>query len=199
MFFSLDDYQLFLEHYKYLLIFPIVILEGPIITVICGFLVYLGKLDATLTIPLLIVGDLIGDTWHYLLGRVWKNAKWFKKVAGFFGYNDEKEKIVEEHFKKHSGKTLIMGKVAHGVGGFVQIVAGIAKMDFGKFLYFSALGTVPKTTALFFLGYYLGSSYLKIDSYMDYVAYFSILVFLAVTSYFLVKNKLKEKFVEKKY
>ncbi len=197
MFFELSDYLSFLEHYKYFLIFPVVVLEGPIITVIGGFLVYLGKLDGPLTFLLLVIGDLLGDVLHYVLGRVWKNAKWFKKVAGFFGYNDAKEKTIENHFEKHAGKTIMGAKLSHGIGGFVQIVAGIAKVPFWKFFNYSLIMTIPKSLGLFFLGYYLGSSYLRIDDYMDYIAYFVVLVFICAASFFLFKDKLKEKFVAK--
>ena len=49
-----------LSYYKYWLIFPIMVLEGPIITVISGFLVSLGTLNAFVAYPLLFFGDLLG-------------------------------------------------------------------------------------------------------------------------------------------
>ncbi len=195
MFIALNDLLVVLGHYKYILIFPIIILEGPIITVICGFLVYLGQLSGPWTYLMLVTGDLIGDILHWALGRYFKNKKWFRKVAGVFGYDDEKEKILEEHFKKHPGKTVLFAKISHGIGGFIQTVAGIAKIDFWKFTAFSFMGTVPKSMILFLVGYYLGSSYLKIDKYLDYSAYFVISLVFLVAIYFLLKKYLKRKLI----
>jgi len=195
MFISQSDLLLLLEHYKYILIFPIIILEGPIITVICGFLVYLGQLNGPATYIMLVTGDLIGDILHWALGRYFKNRPWFRRVASIFGYDDEKEKRLEAHFKNHPGKTVLIAKVSHGIGGFIQTVAGIAKIDFWKFTIFSFIGTVPKALALFLLGYYLGSSYLKIDSYLDYIAYFVISIVILVSIYLLLKKYVKRKLI----
>lgn len=192
MFISINDLLVVLGEYKYILIFPIIILEGPIITVICGFLVYLGQLNGPATYIMLVVGDIIGDVLHYLLGRYFKNKKWFKRVASVFGYNDEKEKVLEEHFKTHPIKTVLFAKISHGIGGFIQTVAGIAKIDFWKFTIFSFLGTVPKALLLFCIGYYLGSSYLKINTYLDYVAYFVLSIFFLTSIYLLIRRYAKE-------
>lgn len=184
-----------LEHYKYILIFPIIVLEGPIITVICGFLVYLGHLNGPATYLMLVTGDLIGDILHWLLGRYFKYKPWFKKVAGIFGFDAKKEKVLEEHFRKHPGKTVLFAKVSHGVGGFIQTVAGIAKVDFWVFTKYSFIGTIPKSLILFFIGYYLGNSYLKIDKYLDYSAYFVISAVLLVGIYFIIKKYISRKLI----
>jgi membrane-associated protein len=177
-----------LEKYKYLLIFPIMILEGPIITVISGFLASLGKLDPYYAYPLLVIGDFVGDVFHYGFGKYFQKFSFFQKALNFLGYDDEREKMIEEHFRKHSGKTLIASKISHGIGGFVQIVAGMVGVDFWEFMKFSFFGTVPKILILFFLGYYLGSSYVKIDTYFDYTALFTTFLLTIVLLYLLSKK-----------
>jgi membrane protein DedA with SNARE-associated domain len=69
MLIPLPDILIILEKYKYWLIFPIVIIEGPIIVVISGFLVYLGFLNAYITYIILVIGDSIGDSMYYAIGR----------------------------------------------------------------------------------------------------------------------------------
>ncbi len=188
MFISPQEALSILEHYKYLVIFPITVLEGPIITVIGGFLVYLGYLDFTVAFLLLVLGDWIGDGLHYLLGRYYSRATWFIRMGKFFGYDESKEKIVEEHFRKHPGKTVFLAKFSHGVGGLIQIVAGMAKMNFWKFMEYSLYGALPKTMILVLIGYYLGSSYEKIDKYLNNVAMVVIAVVVGVGLYFLMRS-----------
>jgi membrane-associated protein len=188
MFNSPAELLILLEKYKYLLIFPIMVLEGPIITVISGFLVSLGKLDIYYAYPLLVIGDFLGDILHYGFGKYFNKFSFFQKALIFLGYDDERERMIEEHFRKHSGKTLIASKVSHGIGGFVQIVAGMINVDFVEFMKYSLLGTIPKILILFLLGYYLGSSYVRIDTYFDYTALFSIFALVIVLLYILSKK-----------
>lgn len=197
MFLSPQHVLVLLENYKYLLIFPIMIVEGPIITVISGFLVYLGFLNGFVVFPLLVLGDLIGDVLHYVIGKYGGNSKWFKKLSDFFGYNESREKVIEGHFEKHTGKTLLLAKISHGVGGFIQIVAGIAKVDISDFIWFSFLGTLPKTLVLFIVGYYLGSSYEKIDTYFDNVALITFGIVTFALSYAILRKTVKN-FLSKK-
>lgn len=192
MFLSPQEALAILEHYKYLVIFPITVFEGPIITVIGGFLVYLKILNGFVAYFLLVFGDWVGDILHYVLGRYFSNSVWFKKTAKYFGYDERREKIVEKHFRNHPRKTVLLAKVSHGAGGFVQIVAGMAKMDFWQFMKYSLLGTAPKTLLLFVLGYYLGNSYQMIDHYMNRIAFVIFFILIMVVIYFVIKRFVKK-------
>jgi membrane protein DedA with SNARE-associated domain len=185
-----------LEHYKYIVIFPITVIEGPIITVIGGFLAYLGYLNFYVAIFFLALGDWVGDGLHWVLGRYYSGATWFKKFGKFWGYDEKREIVIVEHFKKHPGKTVILAKVSHGVGGFIQIAAGMAKMDFWEFMKFSLIGTIPKTALLFFIGYFLGNSYEKINTYMNRVAYIVLFFAIFICIYFMVKKVVNKKVIE---
>src|SRR3989344_6526630 len=188
MFMSTSEVLILLEQYKYFVIFPIVIFEGPIITVISGFLVYLGILNPYLTYILLIVGDLIGDSLYYSIGRFWRSFRWLKKVGYFFGYSEKSEEFLENHFKKHKFKTLFIAKFSHGMGGTIQISSGIAKVDFLDFLLINFIGVIPKTLILLIIGFYLGDSYIKIDEYLNSIALTVITVFLLVFLYFILRK-----------
>ena len=188
---SLDHILTILEHYKYVLIFPIMIVEGPIITVISGFLIYLGFLNAFITFPLLIVGDLIGDCTYYAIGRYGSNTKWVKKIIHYVGYDEKSEEFLEKHFEKHTVKTLLIAKVSHGLGIPVQIAAGMAKVNSLKYIWVELLGTAPKTLFLLVLGFYLGRSYLKINSYLHFFAFTVIAIVVFVILYFILRKRIK--------
>lgn len=196
MLFTPQEALAILEHYKYLVVFPITVIEGPIITVIGGFLSYLGYLNIYAAAFLLMLGDWIGDGLHWVLGRYYSKANWFKKIGKYFGYDENKEKVIEEHFKKHPKKTVILAKVSHGVGGLVQIAAGMAKMDFWDFMKYSLIGTVPKTLLLFSLGYYLGSSYEQINTYMNRVAYTVVFIVVFIAIYFIFRRVVNKEVTE---
>jgi membrane-associated protein len=196
MSFSISDTFLILEHYKYLVIFPVVILEGPIITIISGFLVYLGHLNIYIAFLMLVVGDLLGDALHYWIGKYWQKFSWVNKIGYFLGYTESSKVLVNNHFKKHAIKTLIFAKFSHGVGTVIQIAAGIALVDFSKYILVNFFVTLLKTAILLFIGYYVGSSYLKIDGYLNTIAFSTISITLFIFLYFLLSKYIKSYFIK---
>lgn len=101
---------------------------------------------------------------------------------------------LEKHFEKHTGKTLIIGKLAQVVGAVVLVAAGIARVPFRKFIWYNFIATLPKSLILLLIGYYSGESYVKISSYLDYTAIGTVVVaVIFIVIYFMMRR------VSKKY
>ena len=195
---SLGHLLVLFKYYKYVLIFPVAVFEGPIISVISGFLVSLGFLNGLLTYIILVCGDLVGDSLYYAVGRYWGNSAWAKKVMRPLGYSENMEQIIENYFAKHKGKTLLLAKFSYGLGGASQVAAGIAKVNYYEFFLFSLLGTLPKSLILILIGFYAGSSYIKINSYLNSIAFVTVSVVVALIIGYIVLNKLAKKYFDTK-
>ncbi len=194
MFISPESALTILEHYKYLIIFPFTIIEGPIIIIISGFLVYLGFLNSISAYIILSLADIIGDCLYYTIGRYWREWRWIKKYMSYVGYNENSEAFLESHFRRHKGKTFLLAKISHGIGGAIQITAGIAKVNFWQFLFYSVVGTLPKTLVLMLIGFYLGNSYIKIDGLFNYIALITISISILIVFFYIVLQKRLKKF-----
>ncbi len=189
--FSIEELLLILEQYKYWVIFPVVVIEGPIITIISGFLIFLDILNPYVAFPLLLIGDLIGDSMYYGIGRFWRKSDFIKKYGRFIGYSEGSAIFLEDHFKKHTWKTLMIAKFAHGMGGTIQASSGIAHVNYGTFLLINFIGVIPKTFLLLVIGYYLGDSYQRIDGYLNIIATACIGIGVMLILYFISKKQLK--------
>lgn len=183
MFIPLEQVVEWLLVYKYFVLFPIMVLEGPIITIISGFLSSLEILNIYLAFVIVVVADLVGDFIYYSLGR-WGRTGFVDKWGKYIGITKEKVEKLENHFKKHTKKTLVIGKISHAIGGPILFAAGVAHVKVSTFFWFNFIATLPKTSVLLLIGYYFGQAYLQLNDYLDYVAYgiIAILVF-----YFLIK------------
>ena len=156
-----------LYKYSYFVLFPLVVVEGPVVTLIAGFLAsskFLYFLPAYIAV---IFGDVAGDALFYLVGN-----KWFDKfVHGFFGFLKRDVSKIEK-FKKilrnHSGKVLFFGKLSHAIGAPILVAAGLAKVPFKEFLWFNFLATIPKSLIIMLVGYYFGSALTNFDGYLRY-------------------------------
>jgi membrane protein DedA with SNARE-associated domain len=184
---------LLLTAHKYLFLFPVVVVEGPIITVIAGFLSSLGLLNIFIAYAVVVGGDIVGDIMYYALGY-YGRQRFVKRWGRFLGITLERVERLEKHFEKHSGKTLIIGKLSQGVGAVVLVAAGIARVPFRKFIWYNFIPTLPKSLILLLIGYYAGESYIKISSYLDYAAIGTVVAaVIFIVIYFMMRK------VSKKY
>ncbi len=162
---SVDTLTTLVENHGLLLLFPLSVAEGPIVSVIAGWLVKLGLLPLIGTYAVLVAGDLIGDALHYALGRFgagWLPPRWRARLG------IDRALIVDltRHFDRSGGRTLVLAKLTHSLGFAALIAAGAARMSFGKFLWFNLLATLPKSAALLGLGYALGHAAGAIDLWL---------------------------------
>jgi membrane protein DedA with SNARE-associated domain len=195
MIFSLDQIIGWLVVYKYFILFPVMVIEGPIITIIAGFLSSLDLLNLFLVFAVVVIADLVGDFMYYAIGR-WGREKFINRWGKYIGLSAEKIIRLESHFEKHTRKTLIIGKISHAFGAPILVAAGVAKIPFWEFIWFNFLATIPKSLFFLLIGYYFGQAYVRLNKYLDYFTIgFLILAILILISYFTY-NKFKSKFIK---
>jgi membrane protein DedA with SNARE-associated domain len=147
----------YLSNYGYYLLFPLVVVEGPITTFITGALVAVGHLNFWLTLLVIVLADSTGDIINYSLGRYSRHV-FSRRIEKWMGVNKNKLAKIEKDLTENPTKFLVIGKASHGVGGPILIAAGLLKIDFRRFITVNFLATVVKSFIILTLGYYFGSS-----------------------------------------
>src|SRR5262249_14736772 len=112
--------------YRYLVLFPIAVIEGPIIAIVAGSLAANNQLNFMGAYLIIIAGDLVGDSFYYLLGR-YSRTRTIRFWGHRIGLAEEHARKVDQHFEKHAGKTLFLGKLAFSLEIPVIISAGLAR------------------------------------------------------------------------
>ena len=171
--FSIAQLTLEIIKYKYLILFPVVVLEGPIVSIIAGFLASLSYLNLPIAYIVIVIADISGDCGYYSLGY-WGREKFIEKWGRYVGAGKDRVDRLEKHFANNAGKTLLLGKISHGVGGAFLVAAGVAKMPFQKFLWFNFVATIPKSLLLILIGFYFGQAISKINSSLELISAISI-------------------------
>lgn len=154
--------------YKYFLLYPGAVFEGPVITVIAGFLASLGYFNIFAAYAVIVIGDLTGDALHYAVG-FWGREKFVKRWGRYIGIDEKRVIKLENGFRKHGGKVLFVGKISHGVGGAFLVAAGLAKMPFWEFIWSNAIATFLKSLILLLIGFYFGEFIEKINSFLELI------------------------------
>lgn len=158
-----------LAAYAYAAIFPLSVLEGPVVTILAGYLVSLGYLDPLLAYATVVAGDITGDLAWYAAGR-WGRRGIESRWGKYLGVTPERMRRIEEHFRRHSGKTLLIGKFTQALGALVLFGAGATRVRPQRFLVFNLAATLPKSLALLIFGYYFGKASAQAGSVLNLVA-----------------------------
>lgn len=187
----------FLKMYGYWGMLPLMIIEGPVVTIIAAMLASLGAFSWPIVLIFSIVGDIVGDVLLYGAGYKWGMGF----VRGFGKYMGITESLVlkmEKYFQKHGGKTIFAVKSTTGLCWATFVAAGIVKMDFKKFIKYSFLGGIVWSGFLVAMGYFYGYLWREIKQYISWVGWaiaaVAIISFIFITLY---KKKQSEKIFEK--
>ncbi|MGM9699045.1 MAG: DedA family protein [Prevotella sp.] len=139
------------------------------------------------------LGAAINYGLAYYLGRpiIYKfvRSKWGKLCL----LNEEKVMKSEKYFDDHGVIATLTGRLLPVIRQLISVPAGLAKMNFWKFLLFTTIGAGVWNTILAALGWYLHSivpeSQLnaKIDEYSEYIKIVIIAVVLIVAAFFSIK------------
>lgn len=150
--------------YKYALMIPLAIIEGPILSIVCGFFVHTGALALFPTFLALAIGDLIGDALWYVLGRRYGH-RFIARYGKFFSITEESVATVQRIFDTYHSSILLFSKLTMGLGfpGATLFTAGMTRIPFLKFMALNTLGQVLWTAALLSIGYYLGDVYVSLE------------------------------------
>lgn len=174
----------YLETYRYVLIIPITIIEGPIVMVLCGFLLRFGTFDLIPLYGALTLADLIGDIVWYCVGRFW-GIPFVKRFGKFFSITERTLERVSALFHKHHNKILFISKITMGFGFALVtlITAGLSKVPFKKYLLFNVSGQLVWTAILLGVGYSFGHIYTSIDKGFRDVAFVALIIIAIVAIY----------------
>ncbi len=188
---SSADVFLWLQQYGYFAIFPLMIIEGPIVTIIASFLASLGTFSVPWVYALAVAGDITGDIIYYVIGR-WGGKPLIERWGRWVGLTKERMTAAEQYFNRHSGKALVIGKLTHGVGMWVLMGAGAARTPFWPFVWFNMIGTIPKALLFVVIGYFFGQAYASIGGYINDVSIVLGLIVLVVGGGYVLHRRLKK-------
>lgn len=136
-----------------LVIFPF--LPGDSLLFAIGALIAGGKIDPALSILALWSAALIGNSTNYWIGR-WVGKRVFKWEDGRF-FNRRAFNRAHDFYQKHGGKTIIAARFIPFVRTFAPFVAGVALMDYARFLLMDLLGATLWIGSLVLAGYMFGN------------------------------------------
>ena len=131
-------------------------------------------IHVSLLIILLIIAAVSGSFVGYLTGK-WAGFYLLNRKDSFF-FKKKYIDITQAFYQKHGMMAFILGRFLPVVRTFVTILAGMAKIDFVKFLIFNFLGATIWIITMVLAGHFLGRIFPNITSYLELIVVGMILV-----------------------
>ncbi len=188
LFFSTSHVISWLITYKYIMLFPIALVEGPIISMICGLLASQGYVNIFIVYAIVVLGDLVGDVVWYYIGFV-HGHKFIAKHGERFGLTEEKVSKIKEMYHKHNHWILLFSKLTNGFGFAIVVLftAGVSKISFRRFMIINFCGQLVWSGMLLSIGYFFGDTYQTITSIAGKISF--IMIILIILALFVIAIK----------
>jgi len=155
-----------------------------------------GELNMYLVVMFATFGAVIGAMFNYImarwLGRVIVYGLVESKVGKLFLLNRRKVEHAEDYFIKNGRSSTFVGRLIPGIRHLISIPAGLAKMNVGQFVLYTALGSGIWHTILAIMSYSLYSHQELLKRYMSELSYILLAVGLIFCVYLIIKNRKKK-------
>lgn len=162
-----------------------------------------GNLDVFLVILFATIGADLGASINYFVayyvGRPviyrFANSKWGKMCL----LNQEKVERSEKYFDDHGIVATLTGRLIPGIRHLISIPAGLAKMNYWKFLLYTTIGAGVWHGILAALGWYLHAIVPeeqlndKISEYAEYIKMIIIAIVVFAIAYLAIRHLLRRK------
>jgi membrane protein DedA with SNARE-associated domain len=138
-----------------------------------------------------IIGNISGAVFSYYLALT-LGRKIILKIGKYFFIKHETIEKIEVFFKKHGPLSVFIGRLLPGFRHFISLPAGLAKMDFKLFLFYTSLGATIWTSILSFSGYLIGENQDLIIKYIKELSIFFVIFCLLLMLSIITYKKFKK-------
>jgi len=159
---------------------------GDTLLLSAGIFAAQGKLPLAWTIIVVAVAAILGDNTGYHIGKRY-GRRLFRKPDGLV-FRQQYVQQAEAFYGRYGSKTMLIAHFIPVVRTFAPAVAGVARMDYKKFLVFDAVGDSAWAVIVTLVGFWFGRRIPNIDHYILLAVAAVVIITLGPTFYHLTKN-----------
>ena len=213
---TLDSLTAYAPAWGLVLIFVFMTIESSfipfpseVVMIPAGFLACRGGLttgipvlDMFLAIVCGLAGSMAGAYVNYYLA-IWLGRPFLHRYGKYFFLKEEALNRSEEIFREYGELATFVCRLLPAIRQLISIPAGLSKMDFKRFSFFTALGAGIWTTVLAVLGWYFATlagnmSYLEMINkgkavIHDNYIYILLALALLTAAYIYIHNKIMKR------
>jgi len=137
-------------------------LPSEVILPFGGYLVSTGQLNFFGAAMAGTVGGLFGSIISYGIGY-WGGRPFLLKYGPYVGFSQKHFYQAEKWFLRYGEATVFFARLLPIVRTFISLPAGISRMNFFRFVFYSFMGSLPWCFLLVYIGVKLGDNWTAIE------------------------------------
>ena len=140
-----------------------------------GYLAYQGKMSFTLIVLASTLGSLAGATLNYVFA-LWVGRPFLERWGRYFFVRQELLHKTDAFFLRHGAVSTFTGRLIPGIRHLISLPAGLTRMHYGKFAFYTSLGAGIWSLILTAMGWYIGGNEELIARYLKQITIGLVLV-----------------------
>lgn len=175
----------------YLVLFLLMCIEGPIVTLVAAFAASLGIFNIYYVVILSLLGNTLPDLLYYLIGK-WGRHKSVRRLLTILGIKSRWINKLRKSIKAHYIKTIILLKTAKFIPIPAIIVLGYLKLSFKRFFWTSLIFNIVATAIMAAAGYYSGVAINNVFNYLNYIWAIIIAIVTLVIIWAIIRSSFRK-------
>lgn len=140
-----------------------------------GYLAYQGKMSFILIVLASTLGSLAGATLNYVFA-LWVGRPFLERWGKYFFVRPELLHKTDAFFLRHGAISTFTGRLIPGIRHLISLPAGLTRMNYGKFAFYTCLGAGIWSLILTAMGWYIGGNEALIQQYLKQITIGLILI-----------------------
>jgi membrane protein DedA with SNARE-associated domain len=170
--------------WNYLILLLLVIVEGPIVTLLGGAAASAGVMKVSLVLATVALGNLIADLGWYALGY-YSNVDTLLRYGRWLGLRRRHLTRLRWGMRTHAQKILLVAKFSAGFIIPTLIATGLARLPFRRWFPIVFAGEIFWTVILVLIGYHATQAIKRVEQGLHYLALGGAIVLLLLIVYLL--------------
>ena len=184
--------------YRYWILIPLSLIEGPVVAFVAGTLAAAGYFNIYFLAALFFIRDVGLDGAYYAMGHFGGRTAFAERMLAKLGITDDHLEKVRVLWERRPGMTMLIGKLSYGIASAFIVVAGMVKMPLRTFFTYGSLVAVLQYGTLLVAGYFLGASFgWSIVPIINNVQYVLAFAAIAISAYYILSWRMRKKFLKK--
>lgn len=141
---------------------------SELVLVPAGYLAYQGKMNFLLIVTASTVGSLFGASINYAFA-LWVGRPFLERWGKYFFVRPPLLHRTDAFFVKHGAVSTFTGRLIPGIRHLISLPAGLTRMNFGKFAFYTSLGAGIWSLILTAMGYLIGGNEALVQQYLKQI------------------------------
>lgn len=133
-----------------------------------GYLAHQGKMSFELIVLASTFGSLAGATLNYVFA-LWVGRPFLERWGRFFFVRPDLLHKTDAFFLRHGAISTFTGRLIPGIRHLISLPAGLTRMHYGKFAFYTCLGAGIWSIILTAMGWYIGGNEDLIRQYLKQI------------------------------